>query len=158
MNNIIFNLTNLKRQTIKELKNNQDIIKIQKDIKKEMVFQQNSINKLFVIRNIYPQKNNKYILDIYIKNSKNQNEDLINHVKDTFYQHSRLLKFLNENFTLNSNFKPLPIEFYYTKDFKPIILINKRGFHLIDFVSLLEKSNKNVTPHNFTFTSNHKIF
>lgn len=158
MNNIIFNLTNLKRRTIKELKNNQDIIKIQKDIKKEMVFQQNSINKLFVIRNIYPQKNNKYILDIYIKNSKNQNEDLINHVKDTFYQHPHLLKFLNENFTLNSNFKPLPIEFYYTKDFKPIILINKRGFHLIDFLSLLEKSNKNLTPHNFTFTSNHKIF
>ncbi len=156
MNNQFFNFNNSSNH--KNLKNNQNILKIQKDILEEIQMQQNSLNKLFIIRNIYPQKNNKFILDIYIKNSKNQNDNLINHVKNIFYQYPVLLNFINNNFSSNSINKPLSIEFYYTNDFKPIILVNKRGFHLIDFISLLEKSNHKLSPKNFTFTSKNKLF
>ncbi len=156
MNDSIYNFNNSLNH--KNIKNNENILKIQKDILKEIKLQQNSLNKLFVIRNIYPQKNNKFILDIYIKNSKNQNDSLINHVKNLFYQYPILLNFINNNFSSNNLNKPLSIEFYYTNDFRPIILINKRGFHLIDLITLLEKSTHKLTPKNFTFTSKNKIF
>ncbi len=158
MNNVIFNFSNQK-QNQKIMMNhkltNNNLLRIKREILDEIKIQQNSFQKLFVVRNIYPQKNNKFILDIFIQGSKNQNDFLINHVKNTFYQYPTLLEFLNQNFSLN---KPLSIEFYYTRDFKPIILVNKRGFHLIDFVALLEKSNRTITPQNLSFTSKNKIF
>lgn len=156
MNNIIFNFSNKNQKKIMNDKlTNNNLLRIQKEILDEIKIQQNIFQKLFVVRNIYPQKNNKFILDIFIQGSKNQNDFLINHVKNRFYQYPSLLEFLNQNFSLN---KPLSIEFYYTRDFKPIILVNKRGFHFIDFISLLEKSNRPITPQNLSFTSKTKIF
>ncbi len=155
-NTIIFNFSKNNEKNIK--KNNltdNHLIKIQREILDEIKIQQNTSQKLFVVRNIYPQKNNKFILDIFIQGSKNQNDFLINHVKNIFYQYPVLLDFLNQNFSLNN---PLSIEFYYTRDFKPIILVNKRGFHLIDFITLLSKSNRPITPKNLSFTSKNKIF
>ncbi len=107
MNNVIFNFSNQK-QNQKIMMNhkltNNNLLRIQREILDEIKIQQNSFQKLFVVRNIYPQKNNKFILDIFIQGSKNQNDFLINHVKNTFYQYPTLLEFLNQNFSLN---KPL---------------------------------------------------
>ena len=54
--------------------------------------------------------------------------------------------------------EPLEVQLYYNRDFKPILLVNKRGFHFIDFLSYLH--NKNVVLNDFTFKTNNprKIF
>lgn len=141
---------------------------IKSNIKNEVLLQQKLKDKLFVIQNVYPvsnilQNNNnnkkskkEYFLDIKIAGKKNQNEELINYIKKLLYQYPTLIKFLSENFKNQTN--PLDISLYFTIDNKPIILVNKRGFHLIDFEALLLHSNRKITPNNFTFTSNSKLF
>lgn len=142
------NKMNSEDKTLKSLKLN---------IKNEIRLHNKLINKLFVVNNVYvvsdilnkKNKNNIYHLELRIESTKNQNNDLLNHVNNLLHRYPNIIKFLFENFKLNN---PLSISLYFTKDYKPIILVNKRGFHLVDFNAILTHSNRRITPLNFSFS------
>ncbi len=120
----------------------------------EIYFQEHVLGKLFQITNIYKVKG-KYHIEMKMKGRKKQDERLINHINHFFHENPIFLDFLNEN--MNRKI-PLDVQMYYNRDFKPILLVNKRGFHFIDFLSYLH--NKNIVLNDFTFMSTNprKIF
>ncbi len=127
---------------------------IKNRIKDEIYFQEHVLGKLFQITNIY-KVDRKYHIEMKMKGRKKQDERLLNHIHHFFHENPVFLDFLNENMNRKV---PLEVQMYYTRDYKPILLVNKRGFHFIDFLSYLH--NKNVVLNDFTFMSTNprKIF
>ena len=127
---------------------------IKNRIMDEIYFQEHVLGKLFQIQNIY-KVGGKYHIEMKMKGRKKQDERLLNHINHFFHENPIFLDFLNENMNRKV---PLEVQMYYNRDFKPILLVNKRGFHFIDFLSYLH--NKNVELNDFTFisTNRRKIF
>lgn len=127
---------------------------IKQRILDEVYFQQHVLGKLFLISNIF-KVDNKYHIEMKIKGRKKQDERLLDYIHQYLHENPIFLDFLNENMNRK---EPLEVQLYYNRDFKPILLVNKRGFHFIDFLSYLH--NKNVVLNDFTFMTNNprKIF
>jgi hypothetical protein len=146
------------KKTKKLIKKNEKEEMVYEEIKNrimdEIYFQEHVLGKLFQITNIY-KVSGKYHIEMKMKGRKKQDERLINHIHHFFHENPLFLDFLNNNMNRKV---PLEVQFYYTRDFKPILLVNKRGFHFIDFLSYLH--NKNIVLNDFTFMSTNprKIF
>ena len=147
-------LKKTKKLIKKNDKEEREYEEIKQRILDEVYFQQNVPGKLFIISNIF-KINKKYHVEIKIKGRKKQDERLLKYVNHYLHENPLFLDFLNENMNRK---EPLEVQIFYNRDFKPILLVNKRGFHFIDFLSYLH--NKNVVLNDFTFinTNPRKIF
>lgn len=54
--------------------------------------------------------------------------------------------------------KPLKMEMYYTKELQPILLIQSRGFHFLDFLAFLDDPTITLEEFRFVSTNEKKIF
>lgn len=134
---------------------NQDSIQsIQQNLQREIYFYKHAPLKLFELRNIYPNQN-KFHLEIHIKDQKNQNQKLIQHLSHFLHQYPSFLDFMNKNMNLK---KPLKMEMYYTKELQPILLIQSRGFHFLDFLAFLDDPTITLEEFRFVSTNEKKIF
>jgi hypothetical protein len=129
-----------------------DLQPILQHIKNEIYFETHIPNRLIQITNIYKIKNT-YHVECHFQGSKNQNDRLLQIIRDQLSQQTLLCSFLLKNFKSK---KPFPVQMYYNEFINPIFLFNKRGFHLYDFLSLLSHE-PTLSPSNLSFMSPSKI-
>lgn len=114
-----------------------DFHKIQKVINRiedENYFMLHAPGKYFNIQNVYPIRGKNHI-ETRIKNSKNQNDILINHVNELLHSYPKVVSFLRNNFKKE---KPMPVGLVFNgRTLSPVIFVNRKSYYLIDFNALL---------------------
>lgn len=139
-----------KKKNISSISN--DLYPILQHMKNEIYFQTHIPNKLIQITNIYKIKKTFYV-ECKFQGSKNQNDKLLQPVRDELSNQSLLCLFLLKNFKLK---KPFPVQLYYNQFLEPIFLFNKRGFHYYDFLSLVSH-HPSLSPSDLSFVDPSKL-
>jgi len=148
----------LKPKKIKIIRNQNEykdsIHSIQQNLQREIYFYKHAPLKLFELRNIYPHQN-KFHIEIHIKDQKQQNDKLIQHLSHFLHQYPLFMDFLNKNMNLKN---PLKIQMYYTKELQPILFVQSRGFHFLDFMAFLDDPSISLEEFRFVSKDKKKIF